>query len=218
MNDLLDAYEECRAGDREAGFAWIYHKYQRLVAYILVHNYGVNGSDVDDISQMVWQSAAGGLERLNLNPAAGKAESTTGPAPVNSTAVKGSHTAEEVEIAGRIFKAWLGVICKRKVIDFSRRNKRTPQPYEADQLTGLLEQSTTSDAGFDLNELLQSLTGDKRQIVVMRSHGYTFKNIAKKMGSTLSSVYARYREAIDELREDDNENDADADNGQPGRA
>ncbi len=200
MNDLLDAYEEFKAGDREAGFAWIYYKYQRLVAYLLVHNYGVNSSNVDDISQNVWQSVSGGMDRLSLTPGAGGKDAPQSSGA--STAVKKSHTTADVETAERIFKAWLGVICKRKVIDFSRRSKRIPQPVETDQITGLLEQAA-GDEQVDLEELLQTLPEDKRQIVVLRAHGHTFKNIAAKMGSTLSSVYARYREAIDQLRDED---------------
>jgi len=202
MNDLLDAYEEFNAGDREAGFAWIYYKYQRLVAYILVHNYSVNASNVDDISQNVWQSVSGGLPRLNLTASFARKDSSPLNQSGSSTAVKKNRTAEDVETAERIFKAWLGVICKRKVIDFSRRSKRIPQPVETGQITDLLEQAASDDQ-IDLQELLQTLAEDKREIVVMRAHGHTFKNIAAKMGSTLSSVYARYREAIDQLRAED---------------
>ncbi len=95
-------------------------------------------------------------------------------------------------------RAWVFASARNLAIDYIRKHRRE-ENIPAESCTHL----DTSAEMLDIERAISMLSQEQREVLSLHLNaGFTFSEISRITGSTLSSVYRRYRSAIKALRKD----------------
>ena len=167
----IQLIERCRSGDERA-FDLLYARY-RLPLFSYLHKLlEGNKSLVDDIFQQVW--------------------------------IKANRNWDKYSDQQKLL-AWLCRIAHNAVMDHYRRNRRMPTVELSD--TDGFSEYEPADEGHDrvlfenaLEDAIQGLSEEQREVVEMRRNGMSFKDIAEKQKTNLNTALCRMHYAINNLR------------------
>lgn len=97
-------------------------------------------------------------------------------------------------------KTWLWKIARNCIVDYARKHKRDrlQEPY-LDELGGVAQAPGT--AAIEAEELLRCVTGDQRQVVVLRVlQDWSISDAAQILGWSESKVKTTLHRAIEKMR------------------
>lgn len=167
----IELIERCRSGDERA-FEILYARY-RLPLFSYLHKLlAGERSLVDDIFQQVW--------------------------------IKANRNWDKYSDRQKLL-AWLCRIAHNAVMDHYRRNRRM-QTVELMETDGFSEYEAADESHdreiFEnaLEEAIEGLSEEQREVVEMRRNGMSFKEIADKQKTNLNTALCRMHYAINNLR------------------
>lgn len=105
------------------------------------------------------------------------------------------------------FRSWLYVIAHRRAIDEGRRAARQPVPVEevpdrVDVQAGPESQALSGAAADSLQQLLNELTAEQREVVLLRVQAdLSLAQVADVMGKRVGAIKALQRRALNRLRQ-----------------
>ena len=166
----VELIRRCQAGD-DSAFNVLYSRY-RLQLYSYLNKLLPNDkSHIDDFFQQTWIKAFNNFARYNDQ---------------------------------QRFLAWLCRIAHNQVMDFFRRQKGTVMVELDDHLPGGYE---TAAAEIDrsilekaVEEAVQTLSKEQREVLEMRRAGRSFKEIAVAQATSLNTVLGRMHYAVEKLK------------------
>ena len=170
-NDDMQLIERCRSGDERA-FETLYMRY-KLPLFAYLHKLlAGEPSLVDDIFQQVW--------------------------------IKANRNWDKYSDQQKLL-AWLCRIAHNMVMDHYRRNRHMPmvELAEEDGFSNELSLDEAHDQGaFEeaLEEAIQGLSNEQREVVELRRKGFSFKEIADKQKTNLNTALCRMHYAVNNLR------------------
>lgn len=97
-------------------------------------------------------------------------------------------------------KTWLWAIARNCIVDYVRKHKRDrlQEPF-IDEIGGITESPAT--AAIEAEELLKCVTGDQRQVVILRVlQDWSISDTAKILGWSESKVKTSLHRAIQKMR------------------
>ncbi|MBQ9369110.1 MAG: sigma-70 family RNA polymerase sigma factor [Victivallales bacterium] len=166
----VELIRRCQAGD-DSAFNVLYSRY-RLQLYSYLNKLLPNDkSHIDDFFQQTWIKAFNNFGRYNDQ---------------------------------QRFLAWICRIAHNQVMDFFRRQKGTVMVELDDHLPGGFD---TADKEIDrsilenaVEEAVQTLSKEQKQVLEMRREGKSFKEIAAIQGTSLNTVLGRMHYAVEKLK------------------
>lgn len=104
------------------------------------------------------------------------------------------------EFRGSGYKTWILTVARHKSINALKKNRRETAVdfMENEYLGGGYELNT--DTGIVLKQALEKLSGDERQIVLMRNAGMKAKEIAQVLKLPRGTVSWKYTQALKKLK------------------
>ncbi|MFP4479023.1 MAG: RNA polymerase sigma factor [Candidatus Izemoplasmatales bacterium] len=103
---------------------------------------------------------------------------------------------------GRNFNAWLMQIAKNTALDYLRKSNRETI-YDPQEQSYIHESLKTDAKTYDVLDLVKSLNGDEKQIVLLRAVAdMKFKDIAKTVNKPLGTVLWIYNKSIKTLKKE----------------
>ena len=167
----IQLIEQCRSGDERA-FDLLYARY-RLPLFSYLHKLLPDDKSlVDDLFQQVW--------------------------------IKASRNWDKYSDQQKLL-AWLCRIAHNAVMDHYRRSKKM-QTVELSDADGFSEYEQADDhhdrvlLENALEDAIQELSDEQREVVEMRRNGMSFKDIAEKQKTNLNTALCRMHYAINNLR------------------
>ena len=166
----VELIRRCQAGD-DSAFNVLYSRY-RLQLYSYLNKLLPNDrSQIDDFFQQTWIKAFNNFSRYNDR---------------------------------QRFLAWLCRIAHNLVMDFFRRQKGMVMVEVDEHLPGCYEtperESDRAILEKAVEEAVQTLSSEQKQVLEMRREGKSFKEIAEVQRTSLNTVLGRMHYAVEKMK------------------